>query len=166
FLKPFAACPTKVSDYWDYVLRWLRCKNTKQIIITEIRQFPSVARLKRRPGAVRCEARRALKIQNGSGLNRSSRIAGAQKIGHCNVWASPPRLVAAVRPTAGLNARRLYCADECAQELLVHLRSETIDVDSRSRQKLSGILDLINASWLDLDLLKSGRLQLRPIFGF
>src|SRR5450631_2360485 len=72
--------------------------------------------------------------------------------------------VAARRPTA-----RLLCgawfhgAEEGAQKLSVHLRGESVDVDSLPGEKFAGVLGAIDTRGLNVNLRKASRRQFAAV---
>jgi hypothetical protein len=71
-------------------------------------------------------------------------------------------LAAAVGAAAGFGRRGagLARADECAGESSLDLRRKALDIESALREKRTGVLDLIHAPRVDLDVLEARRPQL------
>ena len=68
-------------------------------------------------------------------------------------------LRAAGRPTARLGLR-LSCANERARHFAINLRRDLIDIDTRIGEECTGIIDLVDAPGVELDVHESGGLQL------
>src|SRR5580704_11201506 len=111
--------------------------------------------------AVCAEIWSAFSIQNRFSEDRPGGVAGAKKQNVVVSWHVRflnSLLVAAAR-TAARNFRfralRFDRADKRAQELTVDLRGETFDIKSLACKKFARVCNAINASRLDVHLLKS-----------
>src|SRR5271157_1811962 len=122
--------------------------------------------------AVCGEMRNAFSVQNRFREDRPGGVAGAKKqdvivLGHARFLNS--LLVAAARTAARslcFGARGLDRADKCAQELAVNLRGESFDIKPLACKKFARVFHAIDASWLDIHLLKSSGGEFAAIFAF
>src|SRR5712691_1630126 len=73
-------------------------------------------------------------------------------------------LVAAGWPAARVVSLWLYGPYESTHELAIHLRCDCINIDVLARKKFAGVLDAVDSSGFEVNLLKSGRCKLAAIF--